>query len=196
MFIIVALGNPGEEYAGTRHNTGRIVLENFLKKFDFPELEMNKKYSSLASEGKVGKEKVLILEPETFMNKSGITLKTLVNSAKKAEQLVVIHDDLDIPMGTFKISFNKSSGGHRGVESIIKTIKTEAFIRVRVGITVATSSGKLKKPSGEKAVIEHIMGKFKKPEIEILKKVSKNIAEKLEILIKEGREKAMGTFNL
>lgn len=195
MFVIVALGNPGEEYIGTRHNTGRIVLESFWKKFEFPDFEMNKKYQSLTSEGKVGKEKVLLLEPETFMNKSGNALKTLITSAKKAEQLVVIHDDLDIPLGTFKVSFNKSSGGHNGVESIIKAVKTQAFVRVRVGITPATASGKMKKPAGEKAIIDHILGKFKKPEMEIIKKVSKKVADQLEILVKEGRDRAMGSFN-
>jgi PTH1 family peptidyl-tRNA hydrolase len=195
MFIIVALGNPGEEYLGTRHNTGRIILEDFWKKFDFPEFEMNKKYQSLSSEGKVGKEKVLLLEPETFMNKSGNALKTLVTSAKKAEQLIVVHDDLDIPLGKFKVSFNKSSGGHNGIESIIKAVKTQGFIRIRIGITPASPSGKLKKPAGEKAIIDHILGKFKKPEAETIKKVSKKVSEALEMIIKEGREKAMGEFN-
>ena len=96
------------------------------------------------------------------MNKSGLAVKPIITSKKKAEALIVIHDDLDLPIGKFKISFNKSSGGHRGVESIIKAIKTEAFTRVRIGISPATPSGKLKKPKGEKDVGDFILGEFKK----------------------------------
>ena len=195
MHYIVALGNPGEEYKNTRHNVGRIVLEEFFKKNDFSEWTLNKKLKALSSEGKIGKEKVLLIEPETFMNKSGLSLQPIITSKKKAEMLIVIHDDLDLPIGKFKISFNKSSGGHRGVESVIKAIKTEAFIRVRIGISPATPSGKLKKPKGEKEVGDFILGEFKKSEMETLKKISKKVATALEMIITEGREKAMGEFN-
>ena len=195
MHYIVALGNPGEEYKNTRHNVGRIVLEEFFKKNDFSEWTLNKKLKALSSEGKIGKEKVLLIEPETFMNKSGLSLQSIITSKKKAENLIVIHDDLDLPIGKFKISFNKSSGGHRGVESVIKAIKTEAFIRVRIGISPATPSGKLKKPKGEKEVGDFILGEFKKSEMETLKKISKKVATALEMIITEGREKAMGEFN-
>lgn len=195
MKYITALGNPGEEYKNTRHNVGRIALEAFVKKNGFSEWISNKKLKALSSEGKIGKEKVQLIEPETFMNKSGISLQSIITSKKKAEELVVIHDDLDLPIGKFKISFNKSSGGHRGVESIIKAIKTEAFTRVRIGISPSTPSGKLKKPKGEKDVADFILGEFKKSEMETLKKISKKISDALEIIILEGREKAMGEFN-
>ena len=194
-YIIVGLGNPGEEYLGTRHNTGRIVLEYFRKKNDFPDWEKNGKLNALISEGKIGKEKLTLLEPETFMNKSGVPMKLLVTSTKRAEQLVVIHDDLDIPIGSAKMSFNKSSGGHRGVESIMRTIKTEAFVRVRVGISPKTPSGKLRKPKGDKAVGDFILGQFKKTETDALKKVSKNVADALALLVTETREKATGELN-
>ena len=140
-YIIVGLGNPGEEYKNTRHNTGRIILEQIRKKNDCNEWEKDKKTNSLVSKGSIGKEKVLLVEPEGFMNKSGSSLKTLITSVKKANSLIVIYDDLDLPIGTMKISFNKSSGGHRGVESIIKAIKTQEFIRFRIGISPATASG-------------------------------------------------------
>lgn len=195
MKYIVALGNPGEEYKNTRHNVGRIALEAFVKKNSFSEWIPNKKLKALSSEGKIGKEKIELIEPETFMNKSGFSLQSIITSKKKAEDLIVIHDDLDLPIGKFKISFNKSSGGHRGVESIIKAIKTEAFTRVRVGISPSTPSGKLKKPKGEKDVADFILGEFKKSEMETLKKISKKISDALEMLIIEGREKAMGEFN-
>lgn len=208
MNCIAALGNPGEEYKNTRHNVGRIALEEFVKKNDFSDWVLDKKLKALSSQGKIGKEKVHLIEPETFMNKSGLSLKPLVGKIVKkvypvgkqslsygAESLIVIHDDLDLPLGKFKISFNKSSGGHRGVESIIKAIKTEAFTRVRIGISPATASGKLKKPKGEKEVADFILGEFKKNEMEILKKISKKVSAALEMIITEGREKAMGEFN-
>lgn len=195
MKYVVALGNPGEEYKNTRHNVGRIVLEVFVKKNDFSDWISDKKLKALSSQGKIGKEKVYLIEPETFMNKSGISLQSIIASKKKAESLIVIHDDLDLPIGKFKISFNKSSGGHRGVESIIKVIKTESFTRIRIGISPVTASGKLKKPKGEKDVGDFILGEFSKNEMEILKKLSKKVAAALEMILMEGREKAMGEFN-
>lgn len=194
-YVIFGLGNPGEEYKNTRHNTGRIVLDFFAKKNEFSDFEFDKKTNSLKAEGEIGKKNVIIFEPETFMNKSGDAVGKMVKNKKQASELVVIHDDLDLPIGRFKVSFNKSSGGHRGVESIIKAVKTQEFIRVRVGISPTTSTGKLKKPIGEKAVGDFIIGKFKPTEIDLLKKVSKKIAEGLEVLIKEGKDKAMSEFN-
>ncbi|TAL49562.1 aminoacyl-tRNA hydrolase [Patescibacteria group bacterium] len=195
MFIVVGLGNPGVQYEGTRHNTGRLVVGAFLKMFAFPESLFQKKYQALAAEGKVGREKVLVLFPETFMNKSGASVSTIVTSKKKAESLVVVHDDLDLPLGKIKISFNRGNAGHRGVASIVRAIKTEAFVRIRVGISPATPSGKLKKPQGDREVERHILGEFKPSELEMLKKVSKKVAQALETIVLEGREGAMNKFN-
>ncbi|MFA6536331.1 MAG: aminoacyl-tRNA hydrolase [Candidatus Paceibacterota bacterium] len=196
-YIIAGLGNPGEEYLNTRHNVGRIVLEVFRKSQELPDWEFDKKLKALVSKGKGSnvKGQLSLVLPETFMNKSGETLKQLVKSKKAALGLAVIHDDLDIPLGKYKISFNKSSGGHRGVESIIRTIKTQEFVRIRVGISPATPSGKIKKPQGEKAVGDFIISEFKKPELETIKKIAKRIAEALECLANEGKDKAMSQFN-
>jgi peptidyl-tRNA hydrolase, PTH1 family len=195
MFYIIGLGNPGEEYDNTRHNVGRIALDYFLKKNDFEPFELDKKSKSLVAQGKIGKEKVTLIKPETFMNKSGLSAGAFISSVKKTGNLIVIHDDLDLPFGRFKISFNKSSGGHRGVESIIKAIKTEGFIRVRVGISPVSASGKLKKPQGEEVVGDFILGKFKKNEEDIFKKVIKSVSGALTMILTEGREKAMGEYN-
>ena len=189
-YIFVGLGNPGEEYVETRHNMGRMVLDAFVKSHDLEDWQINSKLKSLMTEAKVGKSKVLILKPETFMNKSGEAVKPLVKSKKVAETLVVIHDDLDLPLGKIKISFNKSSGGHKGVESIMRAIKTEAFIRLRLGISNETASGKIKKPQGEEKVIDAILGDFKKTESDELKKVIKKSVLALDLIVKEGREKA------
>ncbi|HEY4490023.1 MAG TPA: aminoacyl-tRNA hydrolase [Candidatus Paceibacterota bacterium] len=190
MFIIVGLGNPGQDYEDTRHNTGRLVTGYFLKMFSFPVMVKSAKYQALVSLGKVKKEKVMVLFPETFMNKSGASLASLITSKKKAETLIVIHDDLDLPLGKIKISFNRGTGGHRGVLSIVKKIGTEAFVRIRVGISPVSPSGKIKKPLGDKEVEKHILGKWKPKEEDLMKKASKKIALVLEILVTEGRDKA------
>ncbi len=205
-FIIAGLGNPGEEYRETRHNTGRIILDSFRKKYNLEDFKENQKLKALTTEGKIkipekekakkNKEvKVLLIEPNNFMNRSGASLAPLVTSEKKAQELIVIYDDLDLALGTMKISYNRSAGGHRGLESIIKAIKTEAFIRIRVGISPATPSGKLKKPKGEDAVEKHIIGPFKKPELEAVQKISKDVAAALEVILTGGFAKAMGEYN-
>ena len=206
MFYVLGLGNPGEEYDNTRHNTGRIILSGLIKKYEFSEVEFDKKYNAMVSEGKIGKEKVSALMPETFMNKSGETVGKIKDWKSKVvgkgkdkrieiSNLIVIHDDLDIPFGKFKVSFNKSSGGHKGVESIIKAIKTEAFIRIRVGICPVTPNGKMKKPSGDKIIGDFILAKFKPAESDTMKKVATMGAEAIAMVIEEGKDKAMGKYN-
>lgn len=194
-WIIAGLGNPGGEYMATRHNTGRLVLEEFREAYDLSGWEEKKSYKALASGGKVAKAEVLLLLPETMMNNSGKSLLSLVKSKKQAEQLVVIYDDLDLPVGKWKFSFNRGSGGHKGIESIVRAIKTKAFVRVRVGITPVSLLGKMKKPRGDDAVVKFILGKFSSSELAELKKVSKEISKGLETLLTHGREKAMGECN-
>ena len=193
-YIFVGLGNPGEEYKNTRHNTGRILLDSFGKTLD-AEWKLDKKLNATTAKVKVGKTPVTLVLPETFMNNSGKAVKPLITSVKSAEKLLVIYDDLDLPFGTNKISFNKSSGGHRGLESIIKNIKTEKFARIRVGISPTTPSGKIKKPKGEEAVTKVILGKFKEEELTQIKKLSKKTNEALETFVKDGLERTMTSFN-
>jgi len=195
MHYIIGLGNPGEEYKNSRHNTGRIIAESFCKKEKFPEFKIDKKLKALVSDGKIEKEKVEVILPETFMNKSGLSLKPVITSKKKAQDLIVIYDDLDLALGTFKISFNRGSGGHRGVESIVRTLKTKEFIRIRIGISSSTPKGKVKKPQGEKDVVDFIIGDFKPKELDAIKKVSKKIHEALEMIATEGYPKAMSVYN-
>lgn len=194
-WIIVGLGNPGGEYEYTRHNAGRIVLDAFRTTHDFPEWENKKIYKALISKGEVLGNELLLLEPETYMNDSGKSLVSLVKSKKQAEQLVVIHDDIDLPLGSWKFSFDRGSGGQKGVESIMTVLKTKAFIRVRVGVLQKTPGGKPKKPKGGEAVHKFILGKFKEDEMAELKKVSKEIAKGLETLMKDGLDRAMGEWN-
>ena len=161
MYIVVGLGNPGEEYRETRHNTGRMAA-GFV-------------------DGKV--EGVKVFVPDTFMNKTGGAVVKVVKSKKAAEKLIVIYDDLDLPLGSIKISYNRGSGGHKGVESIIKALKTKEFIRIRIGI-------------GKKDDVEaHILGKFRKPELEKLKPVFKKVKEAVEMIVEETLVSAMTEFN-
>lgn len=194
-YIIAGLGNPGNEYEGTRHNAGRNVVSSLALANDFPEWKLDKKTQSLRAEGKIGKEKAALLLPETFMNKSGSALKALVTSKKKAHSLIVVHDDLDLPLGKLKISFNRNSGGHRGIDSVIRAIKTNEFIRLRIGVSPSTSSGKTKKPHGEEAVIKFVLGKWKGEQEKIFKKTMKRACDALAMIVADGKEKAMGEFN-
>lgn len=190
-YIIVGLGNPGQEYENTRHNTGRIVLMSLTD----DEFSFNKKINALVSEIKIGKDKVKLIAPETFMNNSGKSVANLVKSVKAAEKLVMIYDDFNLPIGKIRISFNRSSGGHNGIESIIKSVKTEAFVRIRIGVAPETAKGLAKVPHGEEKIEKFILGKFKEDEMKVIKKISKTTAEALEVLVKEGRDKAMSLYN-
>lgn len=176
-YIIAGLGNPGEEYNNTRHNTGKMILE-WIKEGDF-----------------FADKKIKAVELDTFMNNSGKGIVKYVKSVKAAEKLIIIYDDFNLPLGKIRISYNRSSGGHNGVESIIKAVKTEAFIRIRIGIAPETAKGTAKVPHGDDKIEKFILGKFKDEEVKVLKKISKTVAKATEVLINEGREKAMSIFN-
>ena len=168
-FFIFGLGNPGEEYKESRHNTGRQAVDFFGSKND--------------------SKKIKIIESSEFMNHSGKAVGKIIKSKKAAQDLIVIYDDLDLPLGVLKISYNKSSGGHNGLESIIKSLKTKEFIRIRIGISPK------KKPQGEEKVLKFILGKFAPPEKEILKKVFKKVSEAISVILEGGKDKAMNQFN-
>jgi PTH1 family peptidyl-tRNA hydrolase len=194
-YIIVGLGNPDEEYAGTRHNAGRMLVQAVHKAYHFGDWKHDKKLNALVAKGEIEQDKVSLILPETFMNRSGSALAPVVTTEKKAEKLVVIYDDLDLPMGSIKMSFNRGSGGHKGIESIAKSIKTKKFIRIRVGIAPTTPSGKLKKPSDEHGVQKHILGEFKKAELDILNKEGKEVVKVLSTLVTGGLQQAMTELN-
>jgi PTH1 family peptidyl-tRNA hydrolase len=190
-YIIVGLGNPGEEYTNTRHNTGRDMLMSLTDE----EFSFDKKSNALVSSTKIGKEQVKLVAPETFMNKSGSAVAYFVKNEKAAEKLVVIYDDFNLPLGRLRISFNRSSGGHNGVESIIKALKTEAFLRIRVGVAPETAKGTAKVPHGDDKIEKFILGKWKPDEQKEMKKIKKKVLEAVELLVGEGREKAMSIVN-
>ena len=175
MKLVVGLGNPGAEYEKTRHNAGRILVGMIEKKLN--------------------NSKIKFLTPDTFMNNSGKAIAPLIKTKKDLKDLVIIYDDIDLPLGKIKISFNRSSGGHNGLNSVIKALKSEEFLRIRIGTAPVTPSGKIKKPKGEKAILNFLLGEFKKPELEMLKKLSKKVAEAVETIFSESKEKAMSLYN-
>lgn len=193
--IIVGLGNPGIEYEWTRHNVGRIVATHIAKLIKAEKFETDGVLRAQKTKAEIAGKKSLIVLPDTFMNLSGKAVLPTIKSGKDLEKLVVIYDDLDLARGTFKISFNRSSGGHNGVQSIIKSVKSEAFIRVRVGISPTTTTGKIKKPLGEDKVAKWILGTMKDEEKDGLKKLSKDILRALEMIVEEGLPKAMSIYN-
>lgn len=161
MYTIIGLGNPGEEYAETRHNTGKMALEVIEKKGI----------------------KAKFIHQDTFMNKTGTAVAKVVKSKSAAKKLIVIYDDLDLPVGSMRISWNRGSGGHKGLESIVRAVKTKEFIRIRIGI-------------GKKSDVEkYILNKFTPKEREELKKVFKKVAEAVEVIVEEGLEEGMNQFN-
>ncbi|MDP2910197.1 MAG: aminoacyl-tRNA hydrolase [bacterium] len=166
--IIIGLGNPGKKYINTRHNIGFEIIDVFTKENNFPEFRLNKKFNALISE----KENILLVKPQTFMNESGISVKKLAgvrpplnqrgSDPRNLRNLYIIHDDIDLPLGKIRISKNRGSAGHKGVESIIKELGTKDFLRIRIGIRPLQRRELIY--GAEKFVLE----KFKKEEKELL----------------------------
>ncbi len=198
--VIVGLGNPGKEYEKTRHNAGRNAVELVAKQEDFDEFVFNKKANALVSKGVIDghgvsvkltdtpcpSEKVTLVLSETMMNLSGKAVSAFVKSPKAAKNLLVIHDDLDLPLGTIKMVFARGSGGHKGVESVMRAIKTQDFARIRIGISAVGKKNQAKKVSGEEKVIKQVIGKWKPSEEAALKKVLKKAAEAVRLFATSG----------
>ena len=163
MFLIVGLGNPGEKYENTRHNVGFLALDTLAKDHEFPKFALSKKHSSLISEGVLGQKKTILAKPQTFMNNSGAAAKSLYAKYKiqDTRYMIVIHDDIDIPLGKVKISANRGSAGHKGVESIIQALGTKNFTRVRIGIQ--PTKGK------PKDIETFVLKSFQKAELPLLR---------------------------
>ncbi len=199
-YIIAGLGNPGKEYEGTRHNTGRMVLDALRASEEFGDFKHDAKSKALTVKGKIGKESLTLVAPETFMNNSGKSVSHFIKSVKTALKLIVIYDDFNLPLGRIRISFNRSSGGHNGLESIIKAIKTEGFLRVRIGVApvimIGKAKGNAKTPHGDEKIEKFILGKYKEDEMKVFKKISKTAVEAIKVILKEGKDKAMSVYNV
>ncbi len=190
MKIIIGLGNPGEEYEKTRHNIGFAVISNFrLKVSDFSDWKINKKFNAEISEGKIRGEKIVLLKPHTFMNNSGQAVAAATHFYKiKSADILVIHDDIDLPLGKMRVKKDGSSGGHRGMESIIAALGTNNFSRLKVGV------GPKERPKNFDAA-NFVLKKFGKGEEKTLNLIIKKTTEAAAMILDQGAEKAMNQFN-
>jgi PTH1 family peptidyl-tRNA hydrolase len=188
--VIAGLGNPGKEYEKTRHNAGRNAVKLIASLESFGELVFNKTANALVSKGLIGGESTTLVLPETMMNLSGKAISAFVKSVKAAKSLLVIHDDLDLPLGTIKMVFGRGSGGHKGVENIMRAIKTKDFARIRIGISGVGKKNQAKKVQGEEKVIKLVIGKWKPSEEAIVKKVLEKVVETAHLFATKGVEAA------
>lgn len=195
MHIIVGLGNPGDEYVGTRHNVGWTMLSHVAEKYRMPAFIDSGKYSGEISEGSFEGSEVLMLMPHTYMNRSGGAVKkALALTGAAPASVVVVHDDIDLPIGTVKISAGRGAGGHNGIQSIIDTLGTKDFARVRVGIGKGGLLGMFKRPHGD-ALAKYVLGTFKGEEQKLIDEVKEKVADALVRIVRDGVEKAMNALN-
>lgn len=184
--FVVGLGNPGREYEKTRHNAGRAAVALFAKQEDTGDFVFNKKANALVAKG----SGVTLALPETMMNNSGKAVAALVKSPKAAKSLLVVHDDLDLPLGAVKMVFGRGSGGHKGVESVMHALKTKDFARLRIGISAAGKNHQAKKVSGEEKVLKQVIGRWKPAEEAAVKKALAKSVEAMCLFASDGLEAA------
>lgn len=175
MKLIIGLGNPGDQYELTRHNAGFIILDEIQKAWNFSEFQFNKRFNAQISEGLRNGEKIILAKPQTFMNQSGQSVKILLDFFKiSIDDLSVIHDDLDINLGSFKISTDSSAGGHNGIASIIENTGTQKFRRIRIGI-----EGSELKKNRVMSGSDFVLQKFSDEEAEVIKKLTEEIIKNI-----------------
>lgn len=176
MFLIVGLGNPGKEYANTRHNAGFMAADALAAAYDFGVFK--EKFDGLIAEGKIGGEKVYILKPQTYMNLSGNAVVKAAQFYKISPQnIVVIHDDMDLPVGKLKTKCGGGAGGHNGLKSIDAAI-TPNYNRIRIGVGHPLSRGD--------AVVNHVLSGFSKADAEVIKQEIDLVVDTIPILLEKG----------
>ncbi|MEX0913139.1 MAG: aminoacyl-tRNA hydrolase [Candidatus Paceibacterota bacterium] len=189
MYTVVALGNPGEKYNHTRHNAGRILLVEALRDRGWSDLSLD----SRIVDKEVAGNSMKVLLPDTYMNESGKAVVKMVGS-EASDHLIVVYDDIDLPLGELKISFGRGSGGHNGLASIISALGTKNFTRIRVGIARRNFWGKLVRPEGDK-LGDYVLGRLSRGELEKLLGLKEKLASILETIVVDGRSSAMTRFN-
>lgn len=179
MYFVLGLGNPGTQYEYTRHNVAWMMLEKIFEDF-----EDNKYLQGVTQHN----DRFLVLLPHTFMNKSGESVMKLKKHYEDFDpkRLIVVHDDVDLALGTIRISFDRGSGGHNGVRSIMQKLDTRSFIRIRVGVAQYHDEV-LRKPS--------VLGRFQKQEEELIYSLVPKFKEILDTIYEKGVEAAMNAYN-
>jgi peptidyl-tRNA hydrolase, PTH1 family len=183
-FCVVGLGNPGEEYSRTRHNVGYLVVDELAARTGND--IRRREYLALTSRAMLGRSMVLMMKPQTFMNMSGRAVAAAIEDLGPGTSLVVVYDDLDLPLGRLRIRPEGGAGGHRGVASITEHIGTGSFARVRVGIG---------RPPEGREVIDHVLSPFDPAEQETAAAVVRRAADAVECIVASGVTTAMQTFN-
>lgn len=185
MKMIVGLGNPGNEYAGTRHNVGWMLVDALAEHLGINEWRSREK--GMVAEGRIGSEKILLVKPLTYMNNSGECVGPLMRWYKlEPEDIMAAHDDMDIPIGTIRIRKKGSAGGHNGIKSLLSHIDSENFGRLRIGIG---------RPQPGWSVINHVLAKFNDQEQEKIGDAIKQLIPAVECMVLEGPDMAMNKFN-
>jgi len=178
MKLIIGLGNPGTRYGKTRHNIGFRVIEELKEVFQFKDWTMKMQFNAFVTRGLFNNEKIILAKPQTFMNNSGMAVQTLTHYYKiPVEDILVIHDEIDLPLGEIKIQQGRSSAGHKGVQSIIDQLGSNNFIRIRVGMK---SLGNTRDKSEQEVnVKDFVLQKFSKEEEELVEEIIKKTATKV-----------------
>jgi PTH1 family peptidyl-tRNA hydrolase len=185
MRAIVGLGNPGEKYEHTRHNVGFDVISIIAAKLNAPIKKL--KFQGVIGETQLGGDKLVLIKPQTFMNLSGNSIYEIVRFYKiEPDHVIVIYDDLDLPVGTVRIRKQGGTGGHNGMKSIIYQLQTEEFPRIRIGID---------KPEGDE-VIDYVLHDFLKSEQEPIFEALQKAALAVECMIRENVDMAMNKYNV
>jgi PTH1 family peptidyl-tRNA hydrolase len=184
--LIVGLGNPGPEYELTPHNLGFLTIDRIAS--DRGVEVRNRQCQALTGRTQIGDEPILLVKPETFMNLSGLSVRQLLDEyqLRPESDLVVIYDELDLPMGTIRIRQRGSSAGHNGMESVIGALGTQEFLRIRLGI-----SPDRKVSDG----VKYVLTPFRKAQLKAVAAVLDTAAEAVNVILKEGPAVAMNRFN-
>jgi peptidyl-tRNA hydrolase, PTH1 family len=188
--LIVGLGNPGSKYDRTRHNIGFEIVDLLAQRWQIP-LSDQKKFHGIAGEGLgAGSRKVRLLKPQTFMNNSGQSIRAVTDWYKlPPESVLVIYDEMDLPVGKLRMRLSGSAGGHNGMKSTIAHLGTQDFPRLRVGI------GSAKDAPGDRDTVSHVLGKFSPQERTIVEEIIQLAADAVELALRQGVEKAMSLYN-
>jgi PTH1 family peptidyl-tRNA hydrolase len=193
MELIVALGNPGKEYEHTRHNVAWIVIGDIIKSVCMSEPHSSGMFSGNVCVGNLFGREVRILFPTTFMNNSGSAVKKALDCEPQAK-LIVVHDEVDLPLGAIRISEGRGAGGHNGVKSIIESIGSSDFIRIRIGIARKNIFGIVQRPKGD-ALSDFVLGEFGVKEKKTLEEVAKRVLRAIELIYTKDVKVAMNEIN-
>ncbi|MDG2615229.1 aminoacyl-tRNA hydrolase [Thermoleptolyngbya sichuanensis XZ-Cy5] len=189
--LIVGLGNPGAKYDRTRHNVGFMLVDELARSWQI-NLADHKKFQGIFGEGTgPHRDKIRLLKPQTYMNLSGQSIRAVVDWYKLSpESVLVVYDDMDLPLGRLRLRLSGSAGGHNGMKSIISHLGTQNFPRLRIGI------GKPKTAAPEdKDTVSHVLGQFSKAETEILTEVLRLCEAAIALSLQQSTEKAMSLYN-